>query len=523
MFSAKDTISELLNTGITVHSKLAEDVELPLVNLDWGATNRPLTFVETKMKTEYWNMYGNPNSCGTLTGETSKDIIDKTTEILSSNLDINLMTHDIVYGGEGSSFWFDRLARKIHKQLPDAEVVTLQEELHTSFLNPWLETGFKIHRRKDLGWLKKFVTYTPHKLILLITLSSHLTGAQFDTKGLENVLEDIELENRPIVVVDATCYLAHHRTIPCNHYDFLSFSGHKFPGGPGSSACIVVSKKYQGLLDVKGTPNVMGIGRLGLSTRVRSLVMKDAESKGDIDSLLKELAVFFTTTERSQTCFDLHRWDDARQTEPVFSFSIRLKDTGKYIHPHIVSTVMLNAFGLQIRAGSQCADYVLRKEGIWNEIGDLVETDRYKLILQPSICRISLPRYLLTREFIDNLKFSLTDFLYVARYFLPCFSPTPEGWELHPDFYKLQSLSQESKANKTGTGSCNTCKEKRQVILYSETSSDKSKHMTGTEIYGIVHGGILKKLKTLSREPADSISVYKHPFRWFAHHLDEDP
>lgn len=525
--TVKDILSELNESGITVHSRFVKDVELPLINLDWGATNRPIQFVDTKIQNDYKKTYGNPNSCGTLTGETARDIIDKTSESIFRNMMFNSETHKIFYGGDGSSYWLDNIPRFLSKKYKNMEILTVQEELHNSLIEPWLEVPHIIHAKKSLDWIEKFIQYCSTRdcqLVLLLTLSSHLTGYSLDVSPLMQLIQSIPLPERPIIVVDATCYLSHHRSAPLNLiYDFLCFSGHKFPGGPGSCGAMIVHQSLSDLVSVRGTPNVMSIVRLGLSVQARTMVMKEVEKDSSgIDHCIQEFTKLFEDSERSHTRFQLHRWDDSphvRKTEPVYTFSVFLTDIKKYIHPQVVSSILLNVFGLQIRAGGQCADYVVKKEGVWSFLDGIGERSP---ILQPSICRISLPRYLLTKELFHEVKGRLIDFLYVARFMVCGFYPQFDGWRLHPDVSKYVMLKEGREIVFTGRSHyCGSCQERRDELMYSVKGNkvvDKSK--SGLEIYNIMEDTVLRHLKH-DNVHSESNVIYDHPFRWFVHPNDD--
>jgi selenocysteine lyase/cysteine desulfurase len=523
---AKEIINELLQSGITVHSRFVKDVEIPLINLDWGATNRPIQIVDSRLQTNYKKTYGNPNSCGTLTGETARDLIDKTSENIFGNLMIDPERYQIFYGGDGSSYWLERLPRILSVEHSLMEVITLQEELHNSLVQPWLETPHKLYRKKNLEWLERFIQYrsgSGRRLVLLITLSSHLTGYSLDVSSLMQLFKSLPPTERPILIVDATCYLSHHVSPPPDlEFDFLCFSGHKFPGGPGSCGAMISKKNFLPPLSSPGTPNVMSIVRLGLSVQARTIVMKESEKKKDeIDKLISDFTNLFESSVRSHTLFQLHRWDDSPhllKTEPVYSFSVYLTDLKKYIHPQVVSSILLNVFGVQIRAGGQCADFVIQKEGPWSSLAGI---DDQPPILHPSLCRISLPRYLLSKEIFSEVKSRLIDFLYISRFMVCGFYPQFDGWRLHPDVPKYVMLKEGREIEFTGRSQyCGSCQEKRDELVYSLRGSKDDKLKSGLEIYHVTDDTVLRHLRHESLHPQSDI-LHDHPFRWFVHPKDD--
>jgi hypothetical protein len=249
--------------------------------------------------------------------------------------------------------------------------------------------------------------------------------------------------------------------------------------------------------------------------------MKECESLNDVDRWIRELTDVFENSERCHTRFILHQWDkhiNVQRSEPVYSFSVYLTDLNKYIHPQVVSSLLLNAFGIQIRAGGQCADYAVKKDGIWSSLDGL---DEDSPVIHPSICRVSIPRYLLTKEFFHQVKSRLIDFLYVARFMIPSFYPQFDGWRLHPDYHKYVALNEGRDIEYTGRSHyCGTCQEKRDQMLYSTRASKKETLKSGLEIYHLMDEVVLRNLNHADVHP-ESQAIYNHPFRWFAHPLDD--
>jgi selenocysteine lyase/cysteine desulfurase len=515
MTSLEDTISELSNSSINIVSKLYSGLSLPLKNYDWNATNRPLKGVETELQNNFWNSYGNPHSCGGITGELSRDVVEEARKSIRRQIKV-VDDFEVLFGGQGSSYWF----REICKTLVEDGVttcITFQEELHNSLVQPWSERDdVCMYRGKSFSWIHKYIQLHPEKkIVLLITLSSHLTGKCIQFDRFEEFWSGIDERYRPRVVVDATCYLAHWKEIPKNlPYDFLAFSGHKFPGGPGSSGCLVIHSKYSSLMKENGTPDVLGICRLSLSTRLRSNLIRSSESKRNIQELVDDLRSYFIETERAATKFLVHDWENNSYpysySEPVISFSVYLKDINKVVHPQIVSFLLLNLFGIQIRAGNMCSDYTVAKSGLWTDLSgiDLKTTP----VLQPGICRLSIPRYMITEEHVQYLKETFTEFLYYCRNLIPLFVCSWEGWSLHENFPILLGIKHTGVVSETGKTSCGGCQNKRESLLYSHKKSENSKKTSA--IYSELVTNIVPKLKH------EKDSIYHHPFRWFVHPLD---
>lgn len=515
MASLEDTISELTNSPINIISKLYSELSLPLKNYDWNATNRPLKSVETELQNDFWNSYGNPHSCGGITGELSRDVVEEARKSVKRQIR-TINDSEILFGGQGSSYWFGEICQTLIKD-GFTTCITFQEELHNSLVQPWVERDdVYMFLGKPYSWIHKYIQLYPEKkIVLLVSLSSHLTGKCIDFDRFEEFWSGIDERYRPRVVVDATCYLAHWKEIPKTMpYDFLAFSGHKFPGGPGSSGCLVIQSKYLNILKEKGTPDVLGICRLSLSTRLRSNLIKNSESKINIQGLVDDLRSFFIGTERASTRFLVHDWENSSYpylySEPVISFSVYLKDIDKIVHPQIVSFLLLNLFGIQIRAGNMCSDYTVSKTGLWKDLSEINLTNTP--VLQPGICRLSLPRYMITEEHVKYLKETFTEFLYYCRNLIPLFVCSWEGWSLHQNFSDFLTIKHTGVISETGKTSCGGCQNKRESLLYSHKKFEPTKKTSA--IYTDLVTSIVPKLKH------EKDCVYHHPFRWFVHPLD---
>jgi selenocysteine lyase/cysteine desulfurase len=515
MTSLEDTISELLESKINIVSKLHPEASFPLHNYDWNATNRPLLKMETELQKDIWKSYGNPHSCGGVTGELSRDVMEESRNVVRRQIKA-VEGSEILFGGQGSSYWFKEVCDILCK---DGYVTcfTVQEELHNSFVKPWMEKEeVTMYRKKTLAWIQKFISLNPtRKTVLLITLSSHLTGKCFDVDKLEEMMSGIDERYRPRVVVDATCFLAHWKDIPKNlQYDYLAFSGHKFPGGPGSPGCLVVHPDREKTIKEVGTPDILGIARLSLSTRLRSRLIQDAESKRCIQSLIDDLRLFFVTSERGSTRFLVHDWEDEMGVgvygEPVISFSVYLTDLEKSVHPQIVAFLFLNLFGIQIRAGNMCSDYTISTSGMWQDLQDVDISNTP--VLNPGVCRLSLPRYLITESNVAFIKEKCTEFLYYCRNLISIFECSSEGWALHPKFTALLGNVRSGTVSETGRSKCGGCQNKRETLWVSATNPNPVKD--ASIIYSEIITTIFSKLKHSSDD------IYKHPFRWFVHPLD---
>lgn len=520
MNSADNTILELLRSEVTVVSAFYNTVKLPLVNLDWNATSKPLMSVEQEMMNRVWRGYGNPHSCGTLTSQSSQKLIDEARDgVMSSIFGIRDMSDYLVeFGGDGSSYWLERISNELSVHADITRCIAFQRELHNSLIEPWLNNG-AIILFKNLSWAIKLFQLPDscNKTVILVSLSSHLTGNVFDTDKFRDFLNRIP--NRPIIIVDATCYLAHNRLIPPNlTFDFLVFSGHKFPGGPGSSGCMIYNKRYERIFgNINGTKNVLAIARLGISTRLRSSLMISAGRDAGMDGRVGKIKSVFKEVSNHLFKYVVHQWDGG-DGDMVVCFSVSMKNTDLVIHPQIVSNILLNLYGIQIRAGGQCADTTIAKTGIWEDLNNV--DFALSPIMQPSVCRLSIPSYMLTDQLTGQIVEDFTELLDTIGTFMKFYIPTLDGWILHPEVDRFSKKEKYQHLQVSGSSGCSKCsKNKFRDTWLSDHIKESGISPRGIAVYS--------KLVTLVSEIKYDLSpgseyhaIYTNPFRWFATYQD---
>ena len=510
-------IEELSSSTISVDSMFLPGTSLPLINLDWNATSKPLRSVEEELMSAAFKDYGNPHSCGTLTSSTSSTLIENSKLEILRSLGLLANPYEISFGGDGSSYWLEKLSTLFTDRPQKPVIVTFQDDLHNSLVNPFVTRGFKMLKLKTFEWVRDYIQLNEStEFVFLISLMSHLTGDVFNWNGFTHVFgEDLD-RDRVKIIVDGTSWFVHQQTIPrgCT-FDYLVFSGHKFPGGPGGTPGAVIYSSTdedmkREVLKIPGTPNVLGISRLAISTRLRYRLLKE-----DRSNEVQELYQFLLNAKESNTRFVLHSFNSPGRkanegtTAAVFCFSVELNDCKKLLHPQVVGQILLNAYGIQVRSGGQCAEACINKLPQWENLNDVDLTTTP--ILQPSVCRISIPGYLLTREFLTVLKEKLIDFLRVARYFLKCFEPTFQGWNFREDFLLLTKNPKASSDSQT-LKPCKTCS--GRAVVATTPSSDSKTY--GIMIYSKINGGVLQQISFYPRQNTEHYSLLSHPFRWFA-------
>jgi hypothetical protein len=158
-----------------------------------------------------------------------------------------------------------------------------------------------------------------------------------------------------------------------------------------------------------------------------------------------------------------------------------------------------------------CSDYTISTTGVWEDLKDI---DLSKTpVSHPGVCRLSLPRYLITDNHVTFIKEKCTEFLYYCRNLISIFECSPEGWVLHPNFSTLLGNVRSGPVSETGKSKCGGCQKKRETLWVSTTPKSEPAKTTSF-MYSEIVTGIVPKLKHVPNE------IYNHPFRWFVHPLD---
>lgn len=396
---------ELSGTRLYVNTPLNQSnkMGIPLINLDWGSTNMPLKSVEEAVSERVWAIHGNPGSCGSYTGGISKNIIEGVASKILKHLNTR---GEVFFGGSGASHWLAKIARH-HR---GGRLMLLQTEVHDALVRNWDHIDKHDNRQSDqLTWIRRMCSkYGPENLVLGISLSTHLTGGTFNDTGVTDYCKDLGVR----VLIDATCYLAHHPRSPTlpSHFDYLVFSPHKFPGGPGSCGVMIAREPVSWAAE-PGSQNVPGIVRIEESLKVFAGISEPP----DVDGRIQRFASELEKTREGQYSIELLKWDDHVRSEPHFPFVVWWRSPDGHllqVHPNLFAMMCTHVHGLQIRGGGMCAESFVSK----------------------GLCRISVPRYLFTEDLCEVILGKFRDLLRYMNYYVRCYEMGPRGeWRVRPE------------------------------------------------------------------------------------------
>ncbi|CAM9498592.1 unnamed protein product [Ectocarpus fasciculatus] len=225
--------------------------------------------------------------------------------------------------------------------------------------------------------------------------------------------------------------------------DAVFISGHKFLGGAGTPGLLVCKKKlftmsktpvvkgggtvlfvthkghtYLSNIEEReegGTPDILGSIRLGL-------VFQMKEKLGSVEEKEERLTHMGLAALRSNPRICL-LGDTGRKRLPIFSFLVR--HGNRYLHHNFVCALLNDLFGVQARAGCQCAGpYGVRllsmSDSSLPKMRKQVEADVG--IMKPGFCRLSLTFFMSDAE----ARYILDAVMFVADHgasFLPLYQP----------------------------------------------------------------------------------------------------
>jgi selenocysteine lyase/cysteine desulfurase len=249
------------------------------------------------------------------------------------------------------------------------------------------------------------------EIIASFNVASNVTGILSDYKNIYKLVKSYG----GIVALDGAA-ASPHMNIDSNFYDALFLSPHKLLGGVGSSGVLVIKKE---LCKDNVIPTFAGGGTVEYVSRSAQTYNTDFEKREDAGTpaIIQFIRASFayelrdeigleniTRAENELKCYFGSRVERMENVElycnhvqeklPIFSLNI------KNVNPYIAAKILSERYGIQVRAGCNCAG------PYGHDLMGLEDDDN--LLSKPGWIRITL-HFTHTKEDVDKLLEAISD------------------------------------------------------------------------------------------------------------------
>ncbi|MEL0650738.1 aminotransferase class V-fold PLP-dependent enzyme [Algibacter sp. TI.3.09] len=363
-----------------------------IIYADWTASGRLYRPIEEKLLNEIGPYVANTHTETSITGSTMTLAYHEARAIIKTH--VNASEDDVLItvgtGMTGAINKFQRILGikvsenlKDHIEVPEEKrpIIFVSHMEHHSNQTSWLETIARVkvipsnnHGLPCVIKLKELIKEhqdCPIK-IAAITGCSNVTGIRTNYYEVAKIMH----QNNGLCFVDFACSAPYvnidmHPENTDEYLDAITFSPHKFLGGPGSSGVLVFNKKlYKNLVpdnpgggtvsytnpwgdhdyidDIEtredgGTPGFLQVIKIALSIKLK-------EEMGVQNILDREHELNTIVFERLSKIENLHLLAP-NQTDRLGIFSFFIKDA----HYNLIVKLLNDKFGVQTRGGCSCA------------------------------------------------------------------------------------------------------------------------------------------------------------------------
>ncbi len=363
-----------------------------IIYADWTASGRLYRPIEEKILNEIGPFVANTHTETSITGSAMTMAYHEARNIIKAH--VNASKDDVLItvgtGMTGAINKFQRILGiklnenlKDHTQVPNEKrpIIFVSHMEHHSNQTSWLETIAKVEaipsNSKGLPCLENLEALlqkyqeVPLK-IAAITGCSNVTGIRTNYHGIAKIMH----ENNGLCFVDFACSAPYveinmHPEDEDQYLDAITFSPHKFLGGPGSSGVLIFNKKlYKNLVpdnpgggtvsytnpwgnhdyidDIEtredgGTPGFLQAIKIALSIKLK----EQMGIKNILDREHELNTIIFEKLSKVNNLTILA----PEHTERLGVFSFYIENT----HYNLVVKLLNDRFGVQTRGGCSCA------------------------------------------------------------------------------------------------------------------------------------------------------------------------
>ncbi|RXM48401.1 aminotransferase class V-fold PLP-dependent enzyme [Flavobacterium sp. YO12] len=363
-----------------------------IIYADWTASGRLYRPIEEKILNEIGPFVANTHTETSITGSAMTQAYHDARQIIKQH--VNASDDDVLItegtGMTGAINKFQRILGikvsenlKKHTQIPDElrPIIFVSHMEHHSNQTSWLETIAKVEvipadvnglpcllNLEILLWKYKDI---PIK-IAAVTGCSNVTGIKTDYHAIASIMH----KYGGLCFVDFACSAPYtdidmHPENQDEYLDAITFSPHKFLGGPGSTGVLIFNKKlYKNLIpDNPGGGTVSYTNPWGdrdyiddietredggtpgfLQTIKTAMAVKLKEQMGTANILKREHELNSIIFERLSKIDNLQILAP-KNTERLGVFSFYIEN----VHYNLVVKLLNDRFGIQTRGGCSCA------------------------------------------------------------------------------------------------------------------------------------------------------------------------
>ncbi|CAF0979761.1 unnamed protein product, partial [Brachionus calyciflorus] len=422
---------------------------------DYTASGRSLSFIEDFIRSEVLPEYGNTHTTSTTTSLQTTLFRTESRDIIRNS--VNASEHDcLIFNSSGTTGAIHKLLNAL--ELIEPPVVFVSPYEHHSNLLPWREALSEVI----------FINETAEGAIDLVDLEIKLQRYQNDHRvkiGSFSAASNITAfwdyaTAAPHVDINMNPFVTTEENKEMAYKDAIFMSIHKFVGGPQTPGLLVVKKK----LFINKVPEVCGGGTVFFVTENDHRYLKNDEMREEggtpaiVESIRAGLVFQLKNAIGIEAILKKEHYYTKKAIEffskipnlqilgslkvprlALFSFLIKHEQTGLYLHPNFVTSLLNDLFGIQTRSGCACAgpysQYIL---GLSYEMAKVYEDvliqderiDRHHLrishdstkseILRPGFTRLNLG------FFFDETR---VDFILSAIKFI-----CDHGWKFLPQY-----------------------------------------------------------------------------------------
>lgn len=412
-----------------------------LLYADWVASGRLYKPIETKLLSSFGPFVANPHTESNITGSTMTKAYTYARKVIKEHVNANEDNDVLITSEFGMTGAINKLQRilglRMHEKYntrfyvkeENRPVVFVTHMEHHSNHTSWLETICDVvvvepdsNNQISLGNLRKTVDRFKNRKLKIgaFTACSNVTGIKTPYHKMARIMHEFG----GLCFVDFACSAPYVKINmrPENdleRLDAIFFSPHKFLGGPGTSGILIFNKElYKNKIpDHPGGGTVLWTNPWGgkkyfddierredggtpgfLQTVKTALCIKLKEEMGEENMLQREkelLAIAFERLSSIQGLMILQ--EDVRERLGVISFYI------EGIHYNLVTKLLCDRFGIQVRGGCACAGtyghYLLKiNKADSKKITDKV--DEGDLSMKPGWVRLSIHPTMTNREIL---------------------------------------------------------------------------------------------------------------------------